>query len=268
MSKYVIGDVQGCYDELTLLLQKIEFNPVNDNLYFLGDLINRGPKSLEVLNFCLQHRESVTTILGNHDIYLLYLISNRKQNYDLQDVLDAPNLDAIYQWLITKPLLLKVSCDQGKNFYLTHAGVPHIWSLEDAMHYNAEFMMAATHDAEKMFRNMWGDLPSKWNPKLKGYSRLRTIINYFTRMRLVDDEGNMDLKTKTFDPESSYKPWFTFNSQILQNSDTKILFGHWAALKGATNLQNIIGLDTGCVWGGTLSAMRLEDHKIFQVESL
>ena len=114
MSKYVIGDVQGCYDELTLLLQKIEFNPVNDSLYFLGDLINRGPKSLEVLNFCLQHRESVTTILGNHDIYLLYLISNRKQNYDLQDVLDAPNLDAIYQKIITKHFKKKDSREKDK----------------------------------------------------------------------------------------------------------------------------------------------------------
>ena len=109
--------------------------------------------------------------------------------------------------------LLKVSCDQGKNFYLTHAGVPHIWSLEDAMHYNAEFMMAATHDAEKMFRNMWGDLPSKWNPKLKGYSRLRTIINYFTRMRLVDNEGNMDLKTKTFKEVNEKNP-----ERIIENA--------------------------------------------------
>ena len=130
----------------------------------------------------------MTTILGNHDIYLLYLISNRKQNYDLQDVLDAPNLDAIYQWLITKPLLLKVSCDQGKNFYLTHAGVPQIWSLEDAMHYNAEFIYET--NMRKCF-NMWGST-LQVEPQVKGLQSFAHYHQLFYSNASVDDEGNMD----------------------------------------------------------------------------
>ena len=265
MPSYVIGDVQGCFDELMLLLDKINFDPKNDELIFAGDLINRGPKSLEVLEFCLDNKKSIEVVLGNHDIYLLYLIHQNKKNYQLAPILESKNRKKFFRWLIEKPLMLERQNNKNEKFIISHAGIPHIWDLEDARKLNEEYLKAIKKNPGGVFRNMWGDHPDLWSESLRGFSRIRVIINYFTRMRLITQKGELDLKTKVSSKNSKYKPWFKFTKN---EKDNYQLFGHWAALKGKTNKRNVIGLDAGCVWGGHLKAVRINDRKIFKIKSL
>ena len=265
MPSYVIGDVQGCFDELMLLLDKINFDPKNDELIFAGDLINRGPKSLEVLEFCLDNKKSIEVVLGNHDIYLLYLIHQNKKNYQLAPILESKNRKKFFRWLIEKPLMLERQNNKNEKFIISHAGIPHIWDLEDARKLNEEYLKAIKKNPGGVFRNMWGDHPDLWSESLRGFSRIRVIINYFTRMRLITQKGELDLKTKVSSRNSKYKPWFKFTKN---EKDNYQLFGHWAALKGKTNKRNVIGLDAGCVWGGHLKAVRINDRKIFKIKSL
>ena len=265
MPSYVIGDVQGCFDELVLHLDKIKFDPKNDELIFAGDLINRGPKSLEVLEFCLDNKKSIEVVLGNHDIYLLYLIHQNKKNYQLAPILESKNKKKFFSWLIEKPLMLERKNNKNEKFIISHAGIPHIWDLGDARRLNKEYLKAMKKNPGGVFRNMWGDNPDIWSESLRGFSRIRVIINYFTRMRLITQEGQVDLKTKVSSRNSKYKAWFKF---IKNEKDSYQLFGHWAALKGKTNKRNVIGLDAGCVWGGHLKAIRINDRKIFKIKSL
>ena len=265
MPSYVIGDVQGCFDELMLLLDKINFDSNNDELIFAGDLINRGPKSLEVLEFCLKNKKSIEVVLGNHDIYLLYLIHQNKKNYQLAPILESKNRKKFFRWLIEKPLMLERQNNKNEKFIISHAGIPHIWDLEDARKLNEEYLKAIKKNPGGVFRNMWGDHPDLWSESLRGFSRIRVIINYFTRMRLITQKGELDLKTKVSSKNSKYKPWFKF---IKNEKDNYQLFGHWAALKGKTNKRNVVGLDAGCVWGGHLKAIRINDRKIFKIKSL
>ena len=265
MPSYVIGDVQGCFDELMLLLDKINFDSNNDELIFAGDLINRGPKSLEVLEFCLDNKKSIEVVLGNHDIYLLYLIHQNKKNYQLAPILESKNRKKFFRWLIEKPLMLERKNEKNEKFIISHAGIPHIWDLEDARKLNEEYLKAIKKNPGGVFRNMWGDHPDLWSESLRGFSRIRVIINYFTRMRLITQKGELDLKTKVSSKNSKYKPWFKFTKN---EKDNYQLFGHWAALKGKTNNRNVGGLDAGCVWGGHLKAMRINDRKIFKIKSL
>jgi len=265
MPSYVIGDVQGCFDELMLLLDKINFDSNNDELIFAGDLINRGPKSLEVLEFCLENKKSIEVVLGNHDIYLLYLIHQNKKNYQLAPILESKNRKKFFRWLIEKPLMLERQNNKNEKFIISHAGIPHIWDLEDARKLNEEYLKAIKKNPGGVFRNMWGDHPDLWSESLRGFSRIRVIINYFTRMRLITQKGELDLKTKVSSKNSKYKPWFKFTKN---EKDNYQLFGHWAALKGKTNKRNVVGLDAGCVWGGHLKAIRINDRKIFKIKSL
>ena len=265
MPSYVIGDVQGCFDELMLLLDKINFDSNNDELIFAGDLINRGPKSLEVLEFCLKNKKSIEVVLGNHDIYLLYLIHQNKKNYQLAPILESKNRKKFFRWLIEKPLMLERQNNKNEKFIISHAGIPHIWDLEDARKLNEEYLKAIKKNPGGVFRNMWGDHPDLWSESLRGFSRIRVIINYFTRMRLITQKGELDLKTKVSSKNSKYKPWFKFTKN---EKDNYQLFGHWAALKGKTNKRNVVGLDAGCVWGGHLKAIRINDRKIFKIKSL
>ena len=265
MPSYVIGDVQGCFDELMLLLDKINFDSNNDELIFAGDLINRGPKSLEVLEFCLDNKKSIEIVLGNHDIYLLYLIHQNKKNYQLAPILESKNRKKFFRWLIEKPLMLERQNNKNEKFIISHAGIPHIWDLEDARKLNEEYLKAIKNNPGGVFRNMWGDHPDLWSESLRGFSRIRVIINYFTRMRLITQKGELDLKTKVSSKNSKYKPWFKFTKN---EKDNYQLFGHWAALKGKTNKRNVVGLDAGCVWGGHLKAIRINDRKIFKIKSL
>ena len=266
MAHYVIGDVQGCYSELQALVKKIKFNPNKDKIIFAGDLVNRGHQSLEVMDFCMRHKGSIKAVLGNHDFYLLYLIEHQKKNKSLKKVLDSKNIQKYHSWLKKLPLLLEIKIKETKEtFWISHAGIPYIWDIRMAKKLSKEIQTGMKDDSFKILENIWGDTPKIWNSDLKGYKRSRTIINYFTRMRFLGKDGSLKLKAKKNKADEMHIPWFNQTIKNLKENQY-IIFGHWAALEGKTKLTNIIGVDTGCVWGNKLTAIRLEDRKLFQVK--
>ena len=266
MAHYVIGDVQGCYSELQALVKKIKFNPNKDKIIFAGDLVNRGHQSLEVMEFCMRHKGSIKAVLGNHDFYLLYLIEHQKKNKSLKKVLDSKNIQKYHSWLKKLPLLLEIKIKETKEtFWISHAGIPYIWDIRMAKKLSKEIQTGMKDDSFKILENIWGDTPKIWNSNLKGYKRSRTIINYFTRMRFLGKDGSLKLKAKKNKADEIHVPWFNQTIKNLKENQY-IIFGHWAALEGKTKLTNIIGVDTGCVWGNKLTAIRLEDRKLFQVK--
>ena len=266
MAHYVIGDVQGCYSELQALVKKIKFNPNKDKIIFAGDLVNRGHQSLEVMEFCMRHKGSIKAVLGNHDFYLLYLIEHQKKNKSLKKVLDSKNIQNYHSWLKRLPLLLEIKIKETKEtFWISHAGIPYIWDIRMAKKLSKEIQTGMKDDSFKILENIWGDTPKIWNSDLKGYKRSRTIINYFTRMRFLGKDGSLKLKAKKNKADEMHVPWFNQTIKNLKENQY-IIFGHWAALEGKTKLTNIIGVDTGCVWGNKLTAIRLEDRKLFQVK--
>ena len=266
MAHYVIGDVQGCYSELQALVKKIKFNPNKDKIIFAGDLVNRGHQSLEVMEFCMRHKGSIKAVLGNHDFYLLYLIEHQKKNKSLKKVLDSKNIQKYHSWLKKLPLLLEINIKETKEtFWISHAGIPYIWDIRMAKKLSKEIQTGMKDDSFKILENIWGDTPRIWNSDLKGYKRSRTIINYFTRMRFLGKDGSLKLKAKKNKADEMHVPWFNQTIKNLKENQY-IIFGHWAALEGKTKLTNIIGVDTGCVWGNKLTAIRLEDRKLFQVK--
>lgn len=266
MAHYVIGDVQGCYSELQALVKKIKFNPNKDKIIFAGDLVNRGHQSLEVMEFCMRHKGSIKAVLGNHDFYLLYLIEHQKKNKSLKKVLDSKNIQKYHSWLKKLPLLLEIKIKETKEtFWISHAGIPYIWDIRMAKKLSKEIQTEMKDDSFKILENIWGDTPKIWNSDLKGYKRSRTIINYFTRMRFLGKDGSLKLKAKKNKADEMHVPWFNQTIKNLKENQY-IIFGHWAALEGKTKLTNIIGVDTGCVWGNKLTAIRLEDRKLFQVK--
>ena len=268
MSTYVIGDVQGCYKELKKLVKKINFNPSGDRLVFAGDLVNRGPESKEVLDFCIKYSKSVDAVLGNHDLYLLSLIqSNQKKAKTLTPILTSKNPSKYFKWLIRKPLVLKIK-QNDEIFWISHAGIPYFWSFRKALELSKELSKNLRENPSFVLSNMWGDRPIKWNEKLTNEKRFRFIINCFTRMRYLDTKGNLNFKVKDAKLKKGLVPWFVRSNELIKNPNEYIIFGHWAALNGKTKIANIIGLDTGCVWGGKLTAVRLEDKKIFSVKRL
>ena len=265
MAHYVIGDVQGCYSELQALVKKIKFNPNKDKIIFAGDLVNRGHQSLEVMEFCMRHKGSIKAVLGNHDFYLLYLIEHQKKNKSLKKVLDSKNIQKYHSWLKKLPLLLEIKIKETKEtFWISHAGIPYIWDIRMAKKLSKEIQTGMKDDSFKILENIWGDTPKTWNSDLKGYKRSRTIINYFTRMRFLGKDGSLKLKAKKNKADEMHVPWFNQTIKNLKENQY-IIFGHWAALEGKTKLTNIIGVDTGCVWGNKLTAIRLEDRKLFQI---
>lgn len=266
MAHYVIGDVQGCYSELQALVKKIKFNPNKDKIIFAGDLVNRGHQSLEVMEFCMRHKGSIKAVLGNHDFYLLYLIEHQKKNKSLKKVLDSKNIQKYHSWLKKLPLLLEIKIKETKEtFWISHAGIPYIWDIRMAKKLSKEIQTGMKDDSFKILENIWGDTPKIWNSDLKGYKRSRTIINYFTRMRFLGKDGSLKLKAKKNKADEMHIPWFNQTIKNLKENQY-IIFGHWAALEGKTKLTNIIGVDTGCVWGNKLTAIRLEDRKLFQIK--
>lgn len=266
MAHYVIGDVQGCYSELQALVKKIKFNPNKDKIIFAGDLVNRGHQSLEVMEFCMRHKGSIKAVLGNHDFYLLYLIEHQKKNKSLKKVLDSKNIQKYHSWLKKLPLLLEIKIKETKEtFWISHAGIPYLWDMRMAKKLSKEIQTGMKDDSFKILENIWGDTPKIWNSGLKGYKRSRTIINYFTRMRFLGKDGSLKLKAKKNKADEIHIPWFNQTIKNLKDNQY-IIFGHWAALEGKTKLTNIIGVDTGCVWGNKLTAIRLEDRKLFQVK--
>lgn len=265
MSTYALGDIQGCYDQLMQLLEKINFSE-QDSLWIAGDLVNRGPKSLETLRFLKSLGPRVIAVLGNHDLHLLAVHhgkTHQRRSDTLQEILDAPDRDELMDWLRQQPLLV---VDETLGYAMAHAGIPPDWSLKYARKRAAEVeVILRGDDAELFFENMYGNQPDCWHKELEGWDRLRVITNYLTRMRFCDKKGTLELKTKgSLDTQpEGYKPWF---SQPRKATSLPILFGHWAALEGYAEHDNVFALDTGCVWGNQLTAMRLEDRTRFSCD--
>lgn len=264
MSTFVIGDVQGCYDQLVKLLTTIHFEPEKDTLWFTGDLVNRGPKSLEVLRFVC-NLPSAITVLGNHDLTLLALAYTDLSitNHTLDAILAAHDREELLTWLRHQPLIYE---DKTFNTVLVHAGIPPQWTLSQAKLHAAEVELCLRSDQFKeLLRHLFGNSPNFWEPTLTGWDRYRFIINALTRMRFCDAHGRIDLTYKgdLASAPAHLKPWYKVMQRT--NNDPVVLFGHWAALTGEVDVPCATGLDTGCYWGGTLTALRLEDRKRFTV---
>jgi len=262
MATYALGDIQGCYDQLLQLLERIEFSQ-GDQLWVAGDLVNRGPKSLETLRFLKSLGKQVRVVLGNHDLHLLavhYGKTHLRRSDTLQEILDAPDREELMTWLRHQPLLV---VDHELGFAMAHAGIPPAWSLDYALRRSAEVeVVLQSENAETYFANMYGNTPDCWDNSLQSWDRLRVITNYLTRMRFCDAQGKLELKTKgSLDTQpDGYLPWFAHPREA---TELPILFGHWAALEGYASDSNVFALDTGCVWGNQLTAMRLEDKQRF-----
>jgi bis(5'-nucleosyl)-tetraphosphatase (symmetrical) len=259
MTTYVVGDIQGCLKPLQFLLDEVNFDPATDTLWSAGDIVNRGPDCLETLRFLYQMRSNLVMVLGNHDLHLLALASGKRplQRSDtLLDILTAPDAEELLLWLVQQPLLHH---EDGN--VLVHAGIPPQWSVEQARLLAGEVEDVLRSDRrDKYFEAMYGNKPALWSDDLKGMQRLRLITNYLTRMRFCTPTGKLDLRSKGIRPDrptldgEQLAPWFAHR----KDPDTRILFGHWASLNGQTRRKNIIGLDTGCVWGGCLTFYALE----------
>lgn len=266
MATYAVGDLQGCLEPLQCLLKQVAFDPAKDRLWLVGDLINRGPQSLETLRFLYSIRESLICVLGNHDLHLLAVgqnIERLKKADTLREILEAPDCAELLEWVRQQKLM---HYDEQRDIALVHAGIPPQWSLRKALKCAAE-VEEALHDDNRFalyLDGMYGNEPVKWDNDLKGAARLRVITNYFTRMRFCTSDGKLDLKGKegidTAPP--GYAPWFTHKAR--KTRGLKIIFGHWAALEGQCNEPGLFALDTGCVWGGAMTLMNVDTFERLQ----
>jgi bis(5'-nucleosyl)-tetraphosphatase (symmetrical) len=256
MAVYAVGDIQGCFDELQGLLAEIRFDPACDRLWLTGDLVNRGPDSLAVLRFVRGLGAAAVTVLGNHDLHLLALaegLGKLKSSDTLQAILEAPDRDELLAWLRSRPLL-----HHELGYTLVHAGLAPQWDLATARACAAELeTVLQGPDYPAFFRHMYGDQPARWDPGLTGWERLRFSVNCFTRLRYCTADGRLEMGFKG-EPGSQppeYLPWFEVPSR--HNRDLKIIFGHWSTL-GLRREDGVLALDTGCLWGGLLTAVRLD----------
>ena len=269
MATYIIGDIQGCFIELQNLLTLIEFDPSKDRLGFAGDLVNRGPHSLEVLRFIKSLKDPIV-VLGNHDLFLLSLIyapGSSHNPHTLEEVLKAPDRFELADWLRQQPFLYH---DPELNYLLSHAGLAPFWGLQESLSYAAEVQQVLRGDHfQNFFSQLLGNLPACWDHYLTGYDRLRYIVNVYTRMRLCTLGGCLDFRSKGLvsNSSSSYKPWFKL-IDLNQYGNNDVCFGHWAALEGNSDTPHIHALDTGCAWGQSLTALRIEDKQRFSVPAL
>jgi bis(5'-nucleosyl)-tetraphosphatase (symmetrical) len=265
MATYAIGDLQGCYSAFRRLLDLCDFDPARDRLWLVGDLVNRGPESLETLRFVSSLGAAATVALGNHDLYLLMLragLERRAEDDTLSPVLAAPDCDDLLRWLAGRPLLHV----EGQ-YVLVHAGLLPQWTVPKAQALAAEVEDAlAGKDAKKLLLHLIGNRPDRWEDGLKGWGRLRVIVNAFTRMRFCTGDGRMAMRAKgppDKAPEGAL-PWFAFPGRASRSHT--IVCGHWSAL-GFYREVGLIALDSGYVWGGRLTALRLEDGELFQIRA-
>ncbi len=293
MATYAIGDLQGCFDALRRLLDKINYDATKDQLWFTGDLINRGPKSLATLRFVKDLGSKAITVLGNHDLGTLTVARGAEpfetEHHTFQDILEAEDKEDLLLWLEQLPLL---HYDPNLNYVLVHAGLYPWWDLKLALTLAKEVeTVLRSKDKFSFYKHHYGNMPDHWQENLTGFDRLRFIVNAFTRMRFCSLDGKLELTIKESAnnaPKGCY-PWFELWDKEQQKrnkyKDKKnkeegknvgigntthnpfnIIFGHWAALKGECPIPYIFALDTGCVWGRSLTAMRLEDGEKFVVD--
>ena len=269
MATYAIGDIQGCFLSLQKLLEKIQFDPYSDTLWFVGDLVNRGPASLETLRFIKQLGARQRVVLGNHDLHLLAIAKGaRTPNPEdtLSAILTAPDREELLDWLIQQPLMHH---DASLGFTMVHAGLSSKWDLNTALALAEEVSLVLQSPlATSFLQHMYGNEPSAWDNQLQGWERLRCITNYFTRVRFCFEDGRLELNTKgkiESNTNPALMPWFEVPNR--QSAGLNIVFGHWAALRGVTSVANVFAVDTGCVWGYGLTALRLEDQQRFYVQA-
>ncbi|EKD92024.1 MAG: diadenosine tetraphosphatase [uncultured bacterium] len=265
MNTYIIGDVQGCYDSLMALLDAVKFNPEEDRLGFVGDLVNCGPKSLETLRFIKQLKDPIV-VLGNHDLRLLATAFCLNATQDpmsdtLTEILHAPDYGELIHWLLKQSLMY---WDKVQNFVLIHAGIPPIWSIEVTYQYAENVMQMMRANPVQFFENIYGNEPVLFREDLSKWDQVKYILNALTRMRFCNQNGHLDLKNKTdFSIDPEYRPWFHWIDPIMD-----LFFGHWASLDSAQcRHPKIHALDTGCVWAGELSAKRVEDKQAFSIHA-
>ncbi len=269
MAVYAIGDLQGCLDELHCLLEHIRFDPAEDVLWFAGDLINRGPQSLETLRFVKSLGDQAVAVLGNHDLHLLAMHAGDERYLHkadtLQPILEAEDYEELTAWLRQRPLLHH---DEELQFTMIHAGVPPQWSLKGAKKRAAEVEEVLRSDEYEFFlTDMYGNKPKRWKKSLAGIKRLRYITNCLTRLRFCTPEGKFDMQPKgdIGTQEEGLVPWFRTPGR--KTAQERIVFGHWSTLSSREE-NNVFALDTGCLWGGKLTALRIDlpEPQWFQVE--
>ncbi len=265
MATYAIGDIQGCYAEFQDLLAAMSFEPSRDRLWLVGDLVNRGPHSLEVLRFVRDLGDAAITVLGNHDLHLLMRAegcSKRREDDTLDAILAAPDRAELLDWLRHQRM---IHVENG--FVLVHAGLLPQWSVAQAQQLGQEVEATLRGPRyHKFLEHLWGSEPAAWSEDLKGWPRLRVIVNAMTRMRFCTPEGVMEFHSKgeTTHAPAGHLPWFETPGR--RSADHVLVTGHWSAL-GLRLTDHLLALDTGCLWGRQLSGMRLEDRQLFQVES-
>ncbi|MDH3761994.1 MAG: symmetrical bis(5'-nucleosyl)-tetraphosphatase [Gammaproteobacteria bacterium] len=259
MAIYAIGDVQGCYSELCRLLEKVNFDPAVDTLWFCGDLVNRGPESLQTLRFVKSLGKSALTVLGNHDLHLLALhhgVHKVRITRDLQKVLRSPDRDELMHWLQSQPLL---HYDKQHKSVVVHAGIHPEWGLSKARKLAAEVeSVLRGGEARRFFNKMYGNKPGAWSDELTGNKRLRFITNTFTRMRYIDNQGKLNFTVNRVERRylrRNLTPWFQCNARLRE--DVRVVFGHWSTLPVGC-YGRYFALDGGCVWGGHLVALRVD----------
>ncbi len=263
MATWVVGDVQGCKKPLKRLLKKVGFSWEHDELWATGDLINRGPRCLKTLRWFYKHREQVRMVLGNHDLHLMAVaagVRKPSRSDTLGEILAAPDRSELIRWLHEQPLMI-----QEGDVVLTHAGIPPIWTIDEALDLAAEVeTVLQSGDCLAFFEKMYGNTPDVWSDDLEGVTRLRTITNYFTRMRYCYADGRLDLVSKGSpgaigSPNASEGgPDAWFRHPRPDAGSERIIFGHWASLQGVTGDPLRIALDTGCVWGNAMTLYCLE----------
>lgn len=263
MAIYAIGDLQGCYKSFRQLLDLISFDDSCDKLWLVGDIVNRGSDSLALLRFLKQAGDSAKIVLGNHDLHLLMVaegLAKADAGDTLQPILDAPDRDELLHWLRHQSLL-----HVDDNFVMVHAGLLPTWSVKKSLQLASEVETALRQENfQEVFANLYGNQPNCWDDGLIDFERLRLIVNAMTRMRVCTSDGHIDFSYKGNEAHIpvGYMPWFDVPNRASERAT--IVCGHWSAL-GLKVRENLIALDTGCLWGGSLTAIRLADRKIFQV---
>ena len=264
MATIAIGDVQGCYDQLMRLLERARYDDARDVLWFVGDLVNRGPQSAQTVRFVKKLGARQVTVLGNHDLALLVIAAgikkpHRGDTYD--ELLAAPDREELLHWLRHQKMM-----HAGEGYAMVHAGLLPQWSVARALALaqDVEFALQGP-DYREFLANMYGNEPVRWRDELAGYDRLRVIVNAMSRMRLVTADGSMEFSHKIglANLPAGYLPWYDAPGRASRGD--RVIFGHWAAL-GLLLREDVVCLDSGCVWGRALSALRLEDRRVYQLE--
>jgi bis(5'-nucleosyl)-tetraphosphatase (symmetrical) len=264
MDTFAIGDLQGCAADLDRLLERIDAISPDSSLVFVGDLVNRGPESLRTLRRVKAMGARARTVLGNHDLHLLAVwqgVRGPGRSDTTHDILNAPDCDELLDWLRRQPLAL-----MADDHLVVHAGVLPQWTAAQVIALSAEVEAKLQSDDWVSFMTaMYGNEPASWSESLQGVDRLRCIVNALTRLRFCSAEGDMEFATKEGleNAPAGYLPWFDVPQR--RTSDVPVIFGHWSTL-GVIQREKLIGLDSGCVWGGKLSAMRLSDRQLLQVD--